>query len=83
MDGEHCLPDFYHSQQVLELPELTPRQQEVLQLVCKGLPNKKICQCLNLTEHTVKSHMKTLFSELNVHNRTECARVAVDLGLLE
>ncbi|KZY32753.1 MULTISPECIES: response regulator transcription factor [unclassified Oleiphilus] len=83
MEGENCLPDFYQSQQVAELPELTPRQKEVLQLVCEGLPNKKICQRLHLTEHTIKSHMKTLFSELNVHNRTECARVAVDLGLLE
>lgn len=82
LEGDSCLPDFYHDQSE-DTPELTPRQKEVLQLVCEGLPNKKICQYLNLTEHTVKSHLKALFSELNVHNRTECARVAIELGLLD
>lgn len=83
MEGESCLPDFYQPEQSIDLPILTPRQKEVLQLVCEGLPNKRICQRLNLTEHTVKSHMKSLFSEMGVHNRTECARVAVELGLLD
>jgi DNA-binding NarL/FixJ family response regulator len=82
LEGESCLPDFYQSRSV-NIPELTPRQKEVLQLVCEGLPNKRICQRLNLTEHTIKSHLKTLFNELNVHNRTECARVASELGLVD
>jgi DNA-binding NarL/FixJ family response regulator len=83
LEGDNCLPDFYQETPHTELPQLTPRQKEVLQLVCEGLPNKKICQCLNLTEHTIKSHLKTLFSTLGVHNRTECARVAAELGLLD
>lgn len=88
--GEICLPPFYCEDQAIVaepadaegFPELTPRQKEVLQLVCEGLPNKKICQRLNLTEHTVKSHLKTLFATLKVHNRTECARVAQEWHLL-
>lgn len=83
LEGETCLPEFYQAQTPLSIPELTPRQKEVLQLVCEGLPNKRICQRLNLTEHTIKSHLKTLFNELEVHNRTECARVALELGLLD
>ncbi|TNC79986.1 MAG: DNA-binding response regulator [Oleiphilus sp.] len=89
LEGEICLPSFYQQEgntqvpsETAGFPELTPRQKEVLQLVCEGLPNKKICQRLNLTEHTVKSHLKTLFATLKVHNRTECARVAQEWHLL-
>jgi DNA-binding NarL/FixJ family response regulator len=82
MSGERYLPDFYNDHDLTGLPKLTPRQKEVLKLVAEGLPNKRICQRLNLTEHTVKSHMKMLFSALNVHNRTECVRVAVEWNLI-
>lgn len=89
LNGDHYWPDFYSestsevfSERLAERPSLTPRQLEVLQLVAEGLPNKRICQLLNVSEHTVKSYMKLLFSELNVHNRTECARVAIELGLI-
>ncbi|MFE8072312.1 response regulator transcription factor [Marinobacteraceae bacterium S3BR75-40.1] len=62
---------------------LTPRQRDVLKLLSAGHPNKRICQELGLTEHTVKSHLKALFQHLNVHNRTECVTVARELGLVE
>ena len=90
LNGDHYWPDFFSESvsesltgRLVERPSLTPRQLEVLQLVAEGLPNKRICQLLNVSEHTVKSYMKLLFSELNVHNRTECARVAIELGLLD
>ena len=85
LNGEHYWPEFYSppsKNDDLRQPSLTPRQIEVLKLVADGLPNKRICQLLNVSEHTVKSYMKSLFSELNVHNRTECARVAIELGLI-
>lgn len=86
LKGEHFWPDFYsppaHIDSLIQ-PSLTPRQLEVLTLVAEGLPNKRICQLLKVSEHTVKSYMKCLFSELKVHNRTECARVAIELGLIE
>lgn len=86
LKGEHYWPSFYSppsSSEALKSPSLTRRQLEVLALVAEGLPNKRICQLLNISEHTVKSYMKCLFSALNVHNRTECARVAIELGLLD
>lgn len=87
LNGELCLPVFAANANLVlnpeEIPSLTPRQLDVLTLVCEGLPNKRICQRLNLTEHTVKTHMKTIFSALDVHNRTECAKVAIKLGLVE
>lgn len=61
---------------------LTPRQHEVLELLAEGLPNKRICQRLELTEHTVKTHLKAIFSHLGVHNRTECVAQAQALGLI-
>ena len=61
---------------------LTPRQLEVLVLLAEGLPNKRICQALNLTEHTVKTHLKAIFAHLGAHNRTECVAQARALGLI-
>ena len=61
---------------------LTPRQLEVLVLLAEGLPNKRICQALDLTEHTVKTHLKAIFAYLGVHNRTECVAQARALGLI-
>jgi DNA-binding NarL/FixJ family response regulator len=87
LSGKKYVPEFYDqeilSSEIRRLPSLTPRQGEVLKLVVEGLPNKLICQRLNLTEHTVKSHIKSLFSLLDVHNRTECARVANDLKIFD
>ena len=85
LSGENYLPAFYSQLDHLDrlaLPSLTPRQKEVLILLAEGLPNKRICQRLNLTEHTIKSHLKSLFSLLHVHTRTECAKAAAELGLL-
>lgn len=75
---------FYPSLQVpSQSPEtLTPRQVEVLHLLAEGLPNKRICKALGLTEHTVKTHLKAIFVHLGVHNRTECVAKARSLGLI-
>jgi DNA-binding NarL/FixJ family response regulator len=62
---------------------LTERQRQVLGLLAGGLPNKAICRVLSLSEHTVKSHLKTIFAALEVHNRTECVQVARQLGLVD
>jgi len=87
LSGEQTLPTFYQEQvsqdDENDFPLLTPRQQEVLQLVCEGLPNKRICLLLGLSEHTVKTHMKALFGLLKVHNRTECMRVALEWRLID
>lgn len=61
---------------------VTPRQLEILDLLAEGLPNKVICQRLNLSEDTVKTHLKALFSTLGCHNRTECVSTARKLGLV-
>jgi DNA-binding NarL/FixJ family response regulator len=61
---------------------VTPRQEAILSLVADGMSNKAIAGALGITEGTVKQHLKILFKRLAVHNRTEAARAARDLGLL-
>jgi len=56
------------------------RERLILQCVASGLPNKVIATRLNITEATVKSHMKTLFRKIRVRNRTEAAVWALSNG---
>lgn len=62
--------------------KLTPRQQEVLNLLAEGLPNKTICSRLSMSEATVKTHLRTLFSLLDVNTRTQCVNVAIKQELI-
>lgn len=61
---------------------LTPRQREILLLLADGLPNKAISRQLGLSEDTVKTHLKALFQELDVHTRTACVSAARQRGWL-
>lgn len=58
---------------------LSRRQQEVLLQVVQGMPNKKIAQNLNISEHTVKAHVSASFKLLGVSNRTEAVYAAAKL----
>lgn len=55
---------------------LTPRQQEVLRLMCDGLRNKEISERLSMTEKTVKTHVSAILATLGVLNRTQATLVA-------
>ena len=52
---------------------LTPRQVEVLELLCRGLSNKAIAQHLNLSEYTVRGHVQALFGLLGASSRGQAA----------
>ncbi|MFD4840412.1 response regulator [Achromobacter sp. NPDC058515] len=58
------------------LRALTPRQSEVLRLMCDGLRNKEISEQLNMTEKTVKTHVSAILGTLGVLNRTQATLVA-------
>jgi DNA-binding NarL/FixJ family response regulator len=64
-------------------PTLTPRQAEVLNLLCQGLPSKTIGRRLDLSENTVRWHVQTVLGLLNVTSRTEAAFVARRHGLID
>ena len=61
---------------------LTEREQQVLELVAQGLPNKTIATRLSISEHTVKFHVGSILSKLNAGSRTEAVTRAARRGLL-
>ncbi len=66
----------------LRREELSQRELEVLHLLVKGRSNKEIAAGLNISEDTVKSHLKSLFSKLDVQDRTEAAITAIRHGIV-
>jgi DNA-binding NarL/FixJ family response regulator len=60
---------------LVDLNILSPRQREILELVCEGLTNSQIAGRLFLTESTVKQHLRSTYKVLGVRNRTEAARI--------
>jgi len=65
-----------------ELDALTPREREVLNLLASGLSNKEIAWQLKISEHTVKSHVASIFARLEVSTRTEAVAQAIRKGLI-
>jgi DNA-binding NarL/FixJ family response regulator len=61
--------------------ELTVRQRDVLQLLLKGLPNKLIARQLEISDNTVKLHVRAVFAALGVHSRTQAVIASSRLGL--
>ncbi|WP_054024016.1 response regulator [Bacillus sp. FJAT-28004] len=65
---------------IRELSEiLTPRELEVLQLLTKGMSNKDIAHTLTVAEKTVKTHVSSILSKLDLTDRTQAALYAVQL----
>jgi DNA-binding NarL/FixJ family response regulator len=61
--------------------QFSQREKEVLTGLCKGHSNKEIARDLDVSEPTVKLHVKTLYRKLGVANRTQAALVARDQGV--
>jgi DNA-binding NarL/FixJ family response regulator len=59
-----------------ELVELTPREREVLCLIAKGANNREIATALFISERTVKNHITSILSRLNLRDRTQAALFA-------
>lgn len=64
------------------LQHLTPRQCEVLDLLCQGMSNKLIARQLALSENTVRVHVQAILGVLQVSSRSEAAFAARRLGLV-
>ena len=61
---------------------LTPRQNEVLQLLGQGASTEEIASMLHLSKETVRNHVRNILRELRSHSRLEAVARAHDLGLL-
>jgi DNA-binding NarL/FixJ family response regulator len=64
-----------------EQPRLTQRETEVLRLVAKGLSARQIADRLVLSHRTVENHVQSTLRKLQLHNRVELARYAIEHGL--
>lgn len=62
-------------------PELTKREKDVLKLIARGQSNKVIARNLDITEGTVKVHVKRLMQKIGVRSRTEAAVWALENNL--
>ncbi len=61
---------------------LTRRELEVLQLLARGLTNRRIAERLGVSEHTIKFHVAALLGKLDARTRAEAVARAIRLGLL-
>ena len=62
--------------------QLTPREAEILELLAHGLANKQIALYLEISEHTVKFHISSIYAKLGATNRMEAVRMGLQLGLI-
>jgi DNA-binding NarL/FixJ family response regulator len=62
-------------------PELTERETEVLKMVAKGMSYKQIAERLVLSHRTVQNHVQNTLRKLQMHNRVELTRYAIEQGL--
>ena len=63
-------------------PSLTEREQEVLRLVVRGMTKKEIAGELDLSRHTVDSHLRNIYQKLHVNNRAGAVAAALREGLV-
>jgi DNA-binding CsgD family transcriptional regulator len=78
---EMGLSSLFRQPSVALRERLTPRQLDVLELLCEGLPNKLIGRRLNISSATVKIHVASVLRALNVASRLQAVIVACSLGL--
>jgi DNA-binding NarL/FixJ family response regulator len=62
-------------------PRLTDRETEILRLVAKGMSYRQIADALVLSHRTVQNHVWNTLSKLQLHNRVELVRYAIEQGL--
>jgi two-component system NarL family response regulator len=82
--GEALVPSRIASMLTESLghPELSPRELQVLRQLAAGNSNKEIGQMLQITEHTVKAHVKAILLKLGAVGRTEAISIGMRRGLI-
>lgn len=65
------------------VPALTDRETDVLRLVAKGLTARQIGERLGVSHRTVETHVQSTLRKLQLHNRVQLARYAIEKGIVE
>jgi DNA-binding NarL/FixJ family response regulator len=63
--------------------KLTSREQEVLQLVAEGAPNKRMASELGISIKTIEKHRQQLMNKLGIHDTAGLTRYAIAAGVIE
>ncbi len=63
--------------------QLTPREQEIVELIATGASNREIAQALFIAEKTVKNRITNILSQLDLRDRTQLAIVAIQAGIVD
>ncbi|GIO37447.1 DNA-binding response regulator [Paenibacillus antibioticophila] len=71
-----------NKKEAAETETLTLREKEILTKVADGMTNKEIAEKLVISEHTVKNHLKNILQKLQVQNRVQLTRYALEQGLI-
>lgn len=66
-----------------DVPVLTERETEILRLVAKGLTARQVAQRLVLSHRTVQNHVQSTLRKLQLHNKVQLTRWAIEQGLAE
>lgn len=77
--------DFLHRAETELTPvdkELTPREREVLTYIAEGYTNREIAEALVISVKTVDRHRENIMRKLNLHNRVELVKYAIEKGLI-
>ncbi|MFF2907326.1 response regulator [Paenibacillus sp. NPDC057934] len=75
------LKEFAVPSVIEEREALTAREKEILDCVSSGSTNREIGVILGISEHTVKNHLKNILQKLQLQNRTQLTRYALEQGL--
>ncbi len=78
--AKHLVGDYLKrasSREKEQMEELTPRQREILALVAEGMTNQQIADKLVLSPFTIATHRANIMQKLNLHNRAELIRYAL------
>lgn len=62
-------------------PQLTPRETEILRFVATGMSYKQIAERLVVSHRTIQNHVQNVLAKLQMHNRVELTRYAMERGL--
>lgn len=83
-NGQYCIPPAVAVRlaQRMPHPELSARELEVLKLIVQGMSNKEIGSALSVTESTIKNHVNSILSKMNVRDRTQAATTALRRGIV-
>lgn len=65
------------------IQSLTPRENEIMELIANGYTNDEIAQMFSISKHTVARHRENIMQKLDLHNRSELVRYAIRKGIIK